>query len=61
MADLYSLINSMISDGTVERIARRALAQFGPPARRYVGAELLPDAISPETLTKKTRASIARA
>jgi hypothetical protein len=43
MADLNSLINGMMSDGTVARIARRPLAQFGPPARRYLGAEILPE------------------
>jgi len=43
MADLYSLINTMMSDGTVARLARRPLAQFGPPTRRYLGAEILPE------------------
>jgi hypothetical protein len=48
MADLYSLINSMTTDGTIQRIARRPLAQFGPPARRYLGAEILPEREVPE-------------
>lgn len=43
MADLYSLINGLMADGTIARIAANPLAQFGRPARQYLGASLLPE------------------
>jgi hypothetical protein len=43
MADLYSLVNDLMEDGTVARIAMNPAAQFGMESRRYLGAELLPE------------------
>ena len=43
MADIASLINQARADGTLIRLARNVLAQFGRPQRRYLGAELLPE------------------
>jgi hypothetical protein len=43
MADLYSLINSMRTDGTIATIARNPAAQFGRTGRNYLGASLLPE------------------
>lgn len=45
--DLYTLIRTMMQDGTVQTIARNPLAQFGPPARQYLGATLLPERLVP--------------
>jgi len=45
--DLLTLIRQMMTDGTVETIARNPLAQFGPPARQYLGATLLPERLVP--------------
>jgi hypothetical protein len=41
--DLYTLIQNMINDGTVQTIARNSAAQFGRPGRAYLGASLLPE------------------
>lgn len=41
--DLASLIAQARKDGTLIRLARNVLAQFGRPTRRYLGAELLPE------------------
>lgn len=41
--DIYTLIQSMRNDGTFMRLATNPRAQFGIPARRYIGAELLPE------------------
>jgi hypothetical protein len=43
MADLYTLVNAAMADGTIARIARDPNAQFGAEARRYLGATLLPE------------------
>src|SRR5690349_8338947 len=45
--DLLTLVRTMQQDGTVETIARNPLAQFGPPARQYLGATLLPERLVP--------------
>lgn len=41
--DIYTLVQQMMSDGTFQRIARNPAAQFGPPNRQYLGAEILPE------------------
>lgn len=41
--DLNTLIARMRDDGTLPRIGRRPLAQFGTATRRYIGAEILPE------------------
>jgi hypothetical protein len=41
--DILTLVTNMMRDGTLMRLARNPLAQFGRPARRYIGAELLPE------------------
>jgi hypothetical protein len=46
--DILTLIATMMSDGTLMRLARNPLAQFGRPARRYIGAELLPEVTVPD-------------
>lgn len=43
MADLYTTLQQMRADGTIETIARNPLAQFGRRARPYLGASLLPE------------------
>lgn len=48
MADLGTLINRMQADGTFQTITGNPLAQFGTAARRYVGAELLPERLVSE-------------
>lgn len=45
--DLLSAVRTMMQDGTVQTIARNPLAQFGPPARQYLGATLLPERLVP--------------
>lgn len=45
--DLLTLVRQMTTDGTVDTIARNPLAQFGPPARQYLGATLLPERLVP--------------
>lgn len=45
--DLQTLVRQMMTDGTVQTIARNPLAQFGPPARQYLGATLLPERLVP--------------
>jgi len=46
--DILTLIANMMRDGTLMRLAQNPLAQFGRPARRYIGAELLPEIMVPE-------------
>lgn len=46
--DLLTLVTRLLSNGSVARIATNPLAQFGGPARRYLGAELLPERQVPE-------------
>lgn len=43
MADLNTLIQRMQEDGTFASVTSNPLAQFGTNARRYVGAEILPE------------------
>jgi len=43
MADLRTIIERMQSDGSLQMVTGNPLAQFGTAARRYVGAELLPE------------------
>jgi hypothetical protein len=43
MADLKTLLANMTRDGYFMQIAQNPLSQFGTPARRYLGAELLPE------------------
>lgn len=45
--DLLTLVRTMQQDGTVATIARNPMAQFGPPARQYLGATLLPERLVP--------------
>ncbi|MGI8765697.1 MAG: major capsid protein [Gemmatimonadaceae bacterium] len=41
--DIGGLINGLIGDGTIARLAINPRAQFGTPTRRYIGAEILPE------------------
>lgn len=41
--DIGGLINGMIADGSIARLAINPRAQFGRPTRRYIGAERLPE------------------
>lgn len=41
--DIFTLIQQMREDGTVDAIARRVLAQFGRIGRVLIGAQLLPE------------------
>lgn len=41
--DIATLIARALADGSVERVAANARAQFGTARRRYLGAELLPE------------------
>lgn len=41
--DINGLIDQLFEDGTIERLLRNPLAQFGPDTRRYIGAEILPE------------------
>lgn len=43
MADLRTIIDRMRGDGSLDSVLNNPLAQFGVAARRYVGAELLPE------------------
>jgi hypothetical protein len=43
MPDLITLVKNAMADGTFATIARNAGAQFGTPARRYLGATILPE------------------
>lgn len=46
--DLGTLIRRMEEDGELSTLARNPTAQFGTPARRYLGAEILPERLVPE-------------
>lgn len=46
--DIATLLNEMRESGYFESIARNPLAQFGRRARRYIGAELLPERLVEE-------------
>lgn len=45
--NLLALVRQMMTDGTIPLVARNPLAQFGPPARTYLGATLLPERLVP--------------
>jgi len=46
--DLYTLVNSMRTDGTFQAIALNPAAQFGRTPRNYLGASLLPEKLVPD-------------
>lgn len=48
MADLYTLVNSMRTDGTFQAVALNPAAQFGRTPRNYVGASVLPERLVKE-------------
>lgn len=48
MATLATIVEQMRSDGTIDTIMRNPSAQFGRPARRYLGATLLPEVMKPK-------------
>lgn len=50
MADLASLVQQMNIAGAFTRIVNNPMSQLGPPTRRYLGAELLPEKMVPENL-----------
>lgn len=54
MADLKSLIERLQADGTFANITNNPLAQFGAAARRYVGAEILPERLVEENSYTET-------
>ena len=43
MADIASLVRTLMDDGSVRALAMNPQAQFGIAPRRYIGAELLPE------------------
>ncbi|MGL5926361.1 major capsid protein [Chroococcidiopsis sp.] len=43
MADIFALHREIVEEGHLETLARDPRIQFGTPARRYIGAEILPD------------------
>jgi hypothetical protein len=43
MPDIGTLVNTMLTDGSVDAIARNRRAAFGALNRRYLGATLLPE------------------
>ena len=43
MADIQTLVNEAQTTGLVDQLARNPQTQFGRPARRYIGAELMPE------------------
>jgi hypothetical protein len=45
--DLASLINRMRNEGTLDVIVGNPMAQFGPTARSYLGATVLPERLVP--------------
>lgn len=53
MADLYALVTELMEDGTFARVASNPLAQFGMPARRYLGATLLPEQLVPDNMFRE--------
>lgn len=48
MPDISTLVNSMLSDGSVQAVARNRRAAFGRQNRRYLGATLLPEKTVPQ-------------
>jgi hypothetical protein len=55
MADNKTLLDTMRADGTITTLARNPLAQFGIPARRYIGAEILPEVLVNENAYRETQ------
>lgn len=41
--DIFTLAQSLLTDGTFQRVTGNPRAQFGLPGRRYIGAEILPE------------------
>jgi len=54
MAELKTLINRMMEDGTFATITNNPLAQFGSGARVYLGASILPYRAVPENAYRET-------
>jgi len=52
--ELRDLVDLMIRDNAFTRILNDPLAQFGPPNRHYLGAELLPEVMKPLNTYKET-------
>lgn len=52
--DLPGLIANMNQTGVFARIVNNPLSQMGQPARRYLGAELLPERLVPLNLFEET-------
>lgn len=48
MPDISTLVNSMLTDGSVQTIARNRRAAFGRVNRQYLGATLLPERTVPQ-------------
>lgn len=48
MWDIMSVVEALNREGALRAIGNNPLAQFGPPTRRYLGAELLPEKTVPE-------------
>ena len=48
MADIATLVNQLMTDGTVPTLALNTGAQFGIAPRTYLGAELLPERLVDE-------------
>ncbi len=45
MPDIGTLLTEAQTTGVMDTVARNPNTQFGPPARRYLGAEILPERI----------------
>lgn len=43
MPDIATTVAQLMTDGSTQRIAANPMAQFGTAARRYIGAEILPE------------------
>lgn len=52
--NLLALILKMIADGDFRLIAGNSIAQFGTPARRYLGAEILPERLVNRNIYRET-------
>jgi hypothetical protein len=51
--DIATLVTAMSADGTVTTIARNPAAQFGRPARQYLGATILPEVLVPQNMFRE--------
>src|SRR5215207_7246349 len=49
MADIATLVNQLMTDGTVRTLALNTGAQFGLAPRTYLGAGLLPERLVEES------------